>query len=271
MPESELRIGVIYPQVLGTYGDTGNALVLAERARRRGWDAAIEMIGLSDPIPAELDIYVLGGGEDTAQALAAARMRADRGLRDAVRDGRPVLAICASLQVLGRWYTDAQGREVEGLGLLDVVTRPRGERAIGELVAEPLIPGLTELLTGFENHGGGTCLGPDAAPLGRVLAGVGNGPVPTMGPVDQGGSESSPSAALEFDEDGTREEGAVQGSIVATYLHGPALARNPQLADLLLAQALGVEVQHLPELQVPGIDRLRQERLAAAGVEQDRS
>lgn len=254
MTESELRIGVIYPQVLGTYGDTGNALVLAERARRRGQPASIHKVGLSEPIPSELDIYVLGGGEDTAQALAAARMRADRGLRRAVDAGRPVLAICASLQVLGNRYVDAQGREVEGLGLLDVDTRPRGERAIGELVATPLIPGLTDLLTGFENHGGGTRLGPEASPLGSVLCGVGNGAVESR----------------EEDDSQTRVEGAVQGSIIATYLHGPALARNPQLADLLLARARGVQLDSLPELQVPGITRLRRERLAAAGVEQDR-
>lgn len=268
MSESALRIGVIYPQVLGTYGDTGNALVLAERARRRGWDATVEMVGLADAIPSELDIYVLGGGEDTAQALAAGRMRADQGLRDAVRQHRPVLAICASLQVLGQWYTDAQGREVEGLGLLDVVTRPRGERAIGELVARPLLPGLTELLTGFENHGGATTLGPDATPLGQVLFGVGNGAGRGVS-TETLAEPDSTIASADLGEDAAREEGAVQGSIIATYLHGPALARNPQLADFLLAEALRVELAELPDLEVPGVSRLRQERLEAAGVEQD--
>ncbi len=241
--ESNLRIGVIYPQVLGTYGDTGNAIVLAERARRRGFPADIVTIALTDPIPADLDIYVLGGGEDTAQALAASRMRADDGLARAVQANRPVLAICASLQVLGERYTDGQGREVEGLGLIDAVTMPRGERAIGELLEEPLLPGLTELLTGFENHGGGTTLGEDAQPLAKVIAGVGNGG-------DQPGWG-----------------GAVQGSIIGTYLHGPALARNPQLADYLLAQALNVNLEELEDLHIPGVDRLREERLLAATME----
>ena len=253
MTESALRIGVIYPQVLGTYGDTGNSTVLQRRAQMRGIDAVVSTVGLSDPIPSDLDIYLLGGGEDTAQALAASRMRAEKGLQQAVAAGRPVFAVCASLQVLGVAYTDANGREVDGLGLLDVITRPRGERAIGELVAEPLLPGLTDLLTGFENHGGGTSLGPDASPLGLVLAGVGNGALP---------ADLAPPGLPEG-----LYEGAVQGSIVATYLHGPALARNPQLADWLLAAALGVELTDLSPLEVPGVERLRQERLAAAGVE----
>ncbi len=250
MPDSTLRIGVIYPQVLGTYGDTGNAVVLQQRAARRGFDAEIVMVGLADDIPAELDVYVLGGGEDSAQAIAAQRMRNHRGLFRAVEASKPVLAICASLQLLGHSYTDAAGNEVAGLGLLDVVTTPRGSRAIGELVEEPLLDGLTDLLTGFENHGGGTTLGPDASPLGKVLVGVGNGAADTVG-----------------DEDAeVRYEGAVQGSIIGTYLHGPALARNPQLADYLLAKALGVEQSELVELSVAGVDRLRSERLVATGV-----
>ena len=54
-------------------------------------------------------------------------------------------------------------------------------------------------------------------------------------------------------------DGAVQGSVVATYLHGPCLARNPQLADHLLAQVVG----DLEALDLPEVDQLRRERLAA--------
>jgi lipid II isoglutaminyl synthase (glutamine-hydrolysing) len=51
----------------------------------------------------------------------------------------------------------------------------------------------------------------------------------------------------------------VQGSVVATYLHGCALARNPELADYLLAQVVG----ELPPLELSEVDQLRRERLAA--------
>ena len=54
-------------------------------------------------------------------------------------------------------------------------------------------------------------------------------------------------------------DGAVQGSVIATYLHGPCLARNPELADLLLSRVVGA----LPALELPEVDQLRRERLAA--------
>lgn len=235
MSDSVLRIGVIDPEVLGTYGDGGNAIVLQERAQRRGISTEIVRIHLSDQIPESLDVYTLGGGEDTAQSLAAEHFCRSPGLKRAATAGRPILAICASLQVLGTSYTDAENRKVEGLGILDVVTEPQGHRSIGELVSEPTLAGLDELLTGFENHGGATILGADAQPLGKVRFGSGN--------------------------DGRGHEGAVQGSVVATYMHGPALARNPQLADYLLERAVG---ESLPPLSMRAVDRLRQERLAAA-------
>ena len=108
---------------------------------------------------------------------------------------------------------------------------------------------LTEPLTGFENHLGATTLGADASALGKVTRGVGNGG-------DASGSDSGDTVEGAV-------EGVVQGSIITTYMHGPALARNPQLADLLLAQALGVELAELEPLEIPVIDRLRMERLGA--------
>lgn len=243
MSESTLRIGVLLPEVLGTYGDTGNAIVLRERALRRGIDAEIVEVGLAEAIPEGLDLYALGGGEDAAQSLAARKLREDPGLMRALDAGRPLLAICASLQVLGHWYRDARDQRVEGLGVLDITTDPQGARSIGELVSEPMIEGLSEPLTGFENHGGGTLLGPEAKPLGRVLRGTGNGTPEGVEP-----------APLAYD-------GVVQGPIIATYMHGPCLARNPQLADLLLSRATGLELE---ALEVPGVAELRSERLGAA-------
>ncbi|MDO4258135.1 MAG: glutamine amidotransferase [Actinomycetaceae bacterium] len=245
MSESQLRIGILLPSILGTYGDSGNAIILRERARRRGIGAEIIPIEIDDPIPADIDIFTLGGGEDTAQALAARKMTDDRGLHRAVDKGTPVLAICAALQILGQWYQDATGRKVPGLEILDVTTLPQGSRSIGELVTTPMIDGLTEPLTGFENHGGATILGKDAAPLGRVVRGVGNG-------IPEGGA--APTEAF---------DGVVQGSVIATYMHGPVLARNPELADLLLSRAVGGELE---PLEIPGVERLRRERLA--GIKQ---
>lgn len=245
-----LNIGLILPDVLGTYGDDGNALVLRQRARMRGIDAEIHRVLLGEPIPSTLDVYTLGGGEDTAQILAAEHFIKDGGLTRAANAGRPILAICAGLQVLGTSF-HASGRMIDGLGLIDATTAGLAKRAIGEVVSTPTgaVPGLTDTLTGFENHLGATILGPDATPLARVTRGNGN-------------TDSTAATAAGASADQVGTEGAVQGSVIATYMHGPALARNPQLADLLLARAMDTTVEKLGPLDIPAVDRLRSERLA---------
>jgi CobQ-like glutamine amidotransferase family enzyme len=230
-----VRIGLVLPDVMGTYGDGGNAVVLRQRLLLRGIAAEIVEITLTDAVPESLDLYTLGGAEDYAQRLATQHLLRHPGLQRAASRGAPVLAICAAIQVLGHWYETSAGERVEGVGLLDLTTSPQPERTIGEVVSTPLLNGLTEALTGFENHRGGTVLGPAAQPLAAVVRGAGN----RLG-------------------DGV--DGAVQGSVVATYLHGPCLARNPQLADLLLSRVTGP----LPPLELPEVDKLRHERLAAA-------
>lgn len=258
---SELTIGLILPDVLGTYGDDGNALVLRQRARMRGMDAEIQRITLGQPVPETLDMYTVGGGEDVAQLLAAEHLIADGGLVRAANAGRPVLSICAGLQVLGRSF-HASGSTVDGLGLIDATTGSLRKRMIGEIVSTPQVEGVTEPLTGFANHMGSTILGPDASPLGLLTKGTGN-----TDRSDEVGSGAG--AGSDDDRDQTRFEGAVQGSIIATYMHGPALARNPQLADLILARAMGISVSELPPLegqfaeQLSGeVEALRKERLA---------
>lgn len=234
MGESTVRIGLLLPDVMGTYGDGGNAVVLRQRLRLRGIGAEIVEITLADPVPDTLDLYTLGGAEDYAQRLATKHLIRYPGLQHAVARGAPVLAICAAIQVLGQWYETSAGERIDGVGLLDVTTCPQPQRTIGEVVSQPLVPELEGRLTGFENHRGGTLLGASAAPLATVVSGAGN-------------------------RAGDGYDGVVQDSVVASYLHGPCLARNPELADLLLSRVVG----ELAPLQLDEVEQLRRERLAA--------
>ena len=233
-----VSIAVIYPDLLGTYGDGGNAVILAQRLRWRGQDAEIVEVRAGQPAPASCDIYVLGGGEDAPQALAADQLLIDRPLHKAVDGGAVVFAVCAGLQVLGHSFLVAGGKMQPGLGLLDITTgRAAKKRAVGEIVVEPdpYWGGRLPMLTGYENHAGVTELGPLATPLGRVVTGIGNGA-------------------------GDGMEGAVRGHVLGTYLHGPVLARNPALADLLLGWVVG-DLELLDDAEEA---ELRAERLAAA-------
>src|ERR1700733_9665759 len=234
MADSTVRIGLLLPDVMGTYGDGGNAAVLRQRLRLRGIPAEIVEITLADAVPDSLDLYTLGGAEDYAQRLATKHLIQYPGLQRAAGRGAPVLAICAAIQVLGHWYETSAGERVDGVGLLDLTTAPQPARTIGELVTSPLLTGLTSPLTGFENHRGGTVLGDAAVPLGAVRKGAGN-------------------------RAGDGIDGAVQGSVFATYMHGPCLARNPEFADLLLGKVVG----ELAPLDLPEVDLLRRERFRA--------
>jgi CobQ-like glutamine amidotransferase family enzyme len=227
---SRVRIAHLYPEALGTYGDGGNVDVLAARLRWRDVAAEVVTVHVGSPVPTTCDLIVIGGGEDEPQSVAAAELAAS--LPAALDAGAVVLAVCAGLQLLGHTYTTTSGQTVTGAGVLDLTTVAGRRRAIGEVLADPVDLELPRL-TGFANHAGETRLGPAAHPLATVVSGPANHP-------------------------GGKDEGAVQGKVVGTYLHGPVLARNPGLADHLLQLATGLDLEDLPDEEV---EHLRQERL----------
>ena len=229
-----VQIVLVYQSLLGIYGDQGNAMVLLKRLQWRGIEATLSIVEPGDPVPATGNVYLLGGGEDAAQVSAVKALKADGNLFRGLDDGAVLFAVCAGDQICGNTFTIGE-REVviDGLALLDVDTRRGPERAVGELLTRwTRDDGSETLLTGFENHGGFTTLGPDATPLARVEVGVGNA------------------------DDGT--EGAVQGRVIGTYPHGPVLARNHALADHVLSVALDRELEPLDR---PEIDELHRQRV----------
>lgn len=210
---SQIRIVRIHNELLGTYGDQGNAEVLEFRAKFHGITANIIDVSYNDDLPTNGDIYLLGGAEDAAQLLSLeALLRGDNlsTLQMAIERGAVILAVCAGFQIIGNRFV-ANGQEVDGLGLLDVVSVPGKKRMVGDIKTISTVLGFE--LTGFENHMGRTILGPTAQAFGKVVTGHGNGD--------------------------SKYDGAVTGNIFGTYMHGPILARNPEFADLLLTRATG--------------------------------
>ncbi len=248
MSESATRIALVYPELLGTYGDGGNAMVLANRLRWRGLGAEVVPVPAGAAVPEQCDLYLLGGGEDEPQVLAVEGLCSGGVMARAVAGGAVVLAVCAGYQIAGVSFPGSDGRQYDGVGLLPVETRrsfagpgePVPPRAVGDIVvdADPTLE-LPPLL-GYENHGGRTrpVAGAAGKPLGTVRQGIGNGTA-------------------------DRAEGWVIGKVLATYLHGPVLAQNPALADLLLRWVH----PDLPDLAGPAeAEVLRRARLRALGV-----
>jgi hypothetical protein len=229
--DTVVDIALVFPELLGTYGDGGNALVLARRLERRGIAARIIEVGITDAIPRQAAIYLLGGGEDSPQFTALDALRASGALSDAVQAGAVVLAVCAGFQLIGTALPHSDGTSVPGLGLVDAVTTRAPKRLVGEVAVRDDALG-TGWLVGFENHRGVTELGP------REVA---------LGPREPARDSAT--------------DGVVNGRVVGTYLHGPVLARNPRFADHLLEWVTGP----LAALADPQADLLHEERLAALG------
>lgn len=220
-----LRVCALYPDLMNIYADRGNLLMLRRRCEWRGIGFALSGAGIGEPLdPDGADLYYMGGGQDRDQELCATDLFEHKGetLAAAAARGAVVLGVCGGYQLLGHAYQLADA-ELPGIGLLDIHTaRSEGPRLIGNVAIEVDLPGApARVLAGFENHAGRTRLGSDAEPLGRVLRGHGNNGVDAL-------------------------EGARQGSVIGTYLHGPLLPKNAWFADWLIAQALGSGIELAP-------------------------
>jgi CobQ-like glutamine amidotransferase family enzyme len=210
--DTVLRIGLLLPDLLGTYGDGGNARVLARRARARGIAAEILEMRVGSTLP-DADLYLVGGGEDGPQRLACEVLRTS-GLASRIEGGAHLFAVCAGLQLIGTSFAVAGNDSVEGLGIVEAVTTRGVDRSVGDLA----VTSGPNVLVGFENHGGVTALGATVDALGSVVRGRGNN---------------------------GRVDGIRAGRVWATYAHGPVLALNPWLADALLSSVLGRDLEPL--------------------------
>ena len=221
----------LLPELLGTYGDRGNIEVASWRLRQRGIAHEVVTVRVGDKVPISADLYFLGGGEDDAQIAARDILEHHGAIEKALDRGGHIFAVCAGFQILGTSFPASRNRTIAGLGILQVETLAVEIRSVGEILSSPTIP--IAMLTGFENHGGQTRFLEDLQPLARVSHGVGNSVT-------------------------SRVDGVVTEQIVATYMHGPAFVRNPELADWILARKVG----ELAPLASSIFDQLHAERVA---------
>lgn len=218
-----LTIGWLYPELMSTYGDRGNVIVLSERARLRGIHVELKRISIEESSKElkDCDIIFMGGAQDTQQEIVNEDLLKNKGkyLIEAIEKEIPSLFICGAYQFLGKYYKAADGTIIQGLGAFDLYTENPGSafpRLIGNLIVKSIDPSLGQFLVGFENHGGRTFLADKNLLLAKVVKGYGNN-----------------------GKDGT--EGIYYKNSVGTYMHGPILPKNPELADNILRQALRVK------------------------------
>jgi lipid II isoglutaminyl synthase (glutamine-hydrolysing) len=215
MKKYKLTIGWLYPELMSTYGDRGNIIVLQKRCEWRGIDAEILKFDLGFKISdlRKCDLLFMGGAQDRQQQIVAEDLMSKRSaLKTMIEEGVSGLYICGAYQFLGKYYKEANGTKIPGLDILDLYTEnpgTDGSRLIGNTIAETSDGNVV----GFENHGGRTCLGKQVKPFGKVIKGFGNN-----------GKDQT--------------EGAIYKNSFGTYFHGPILPKNPEFADYLIELAL---------------------------------
>lgn len=221
----KINIGHLYPDLLNLYGDRGNILALVRRMNLREIETEVKKYELNDSIDFEnLDIIFVGGGSDREQLLVCNRMyEMKKEFSDYVENNGVLVAVCGGYQLLGNYYK-LENETIKGLGILDIYTEQKKGRLIGNIILESSV--INSTIVGFENHGGRTYIG-NHTPLGKVKYGFGNND----------------------DKDG---EGVIYKNVVATYLHGPLLPKNPKLSDYIIKNAL--EKKYQKEITLAPLD-----------------
>ena len=226
-----LKLGWLYPDLMNTYGDRGNVICLKKRCEWRNIDLEIIELscGFNKDNLEKLDLLFMGGAQDQQQQIVAVDLfKKKKSLKSVIENGIPGLFICGAYQFFGKYYKEADGSIIKGLGLLDLYTENPGfniKRLIGDIAIDTKFG----KLFGFENHGGRTYLGENISSLGKVLSGFGNN-----------GKDKT--------------EGAMYKNSICSYLHGPMLPKNPRIADHLIKTAL--EKKYNKKITLSTLDNL---------------
>lgn len=216
-----LKIAHLYPDLLNLYGDMGNIITIKKRCEWRNIEIQADSIYGNEKINfTDYDLVFLGGGSDREQLLVRDKLFSmKKEINSYVNDGGVLLAVCGGYQLLGSYYK-LEKETIQGLEILNVQTEIGKTRLISDVVLENDKFGT---IVGFENHGGRTNIN-EHTPLGKVLYGNGNN-----------------------GKDG--KEGVIYKNVIATYLHGSLLPKNPVLADYIIQKML--EMRGMPTTLSP--------------------
>ena len=223
------KILYLYPDLLDLYGDSGNIEVLKYRLEKRGIKCQVDTYSILEDKPnfSDYNLIFMGGGADREQSILAddlAKCKDD--IIKAINDGVFVLLICGGFQLFGKYYKDADGEIIDGLGIFDYYTVSGGKRNrnIGNIIIESNIDGEDYKIIGFENHGGIT-YDIDSS-FGKILY-------------------KNPNNTYDF-------EGFMLENVIGTYLHGPLLSKNPKLADYIIK--VGLKCKNKKEIELEPLD-----------------
>lgn len=229
-PKYNLHVAHLYGDLMNTYGDNGNILMLKYVGEKLGAEMTFDIVSLEDSFDQDFyDLVFWGGGQDYEQEIIADSFKnITAPLKSYIEAEKPMLAICGGYQMLGQYYINAAGNKIDCTGILPHYTKNLGnDRFIGDIQIHNEEFG--ETYYGFENHSGITYLGEGEKALGKVVYGGGNNP----------------------DDD---TEGLHYKNTFGTYFHGPILSRNARLAYRLVTTALYQKYRQ--DLELPAFEEI---------------
>lgn len=240
----EIKLLYLYPDMLELYGDYGNIQVLKYRLEKRGFNLIVDKYSIGDEAPdfTSYDIVFAGGGADNEQSILSKDLvKYKDNIKEAVEKGVFFLLICGAYQLFGKYYKGVEGNIIPGLEVFNyyTVAEPdRKKRCIGNIVLNVKLGDNETEVIGFENHGGQTF--DIESPFGKVLYGNGN-------------------------KFGDKEEGFFKENVIATYLHGPLLAKNPEVSDYIISYCL--ERKYNEKIELEKLDDSFEEKCRAQLLE----
>ncbi|MCL2322885.1 MAG: glutamine amidotransferase [Oscillospiraceae bacterium] len=223
-----LTICHLYPDLLNSYGDIGNIEVLKYRTSLRNVDVTVvnHLIGDSLDIN-NYDIIFFGGGQDYEESIAAKDLKGSKRdlLKEYIESNKCFISVCGGYQLLGDYYTTPNDEKLPGLEILPLYTDGGKVRFTGDIVIKN--DEYDEIYVGFENHAGRTYLyGDNISPLGKVIEGFGNNGIDLT-------------------------EGCIYKNTIGTYMHGPLLTKNYEIADRMIKTALAMKYKDIEFKDTP--------------------
>ncbi len=210
-PTKSIVVLQLYPKDMNIYGDNGNLQVITKRLEWYGYTPQVIEYNPGDTLPKKVDLVIGGGGQDSGQdKIHADLIKIGPQLQQWADAGTPMLMVCGLYQLFGHFFKTLSGKQLDGIGILDIKTYGTTERLIGNITTHSEEFGD---IIGYENHSGQTHLGSNVEPLATVVKGAGNNA-------------------------SNGNEGARHKNVIGTYLHGSILPKNPALADFLIRTAV---------------------------------
>ena len=201
-----IRLLHLFPELMNLYGEYANLLVLQKAIHLMGVDAKI--VAMDDPSDIDItafDFLYIGAGTERKVELAAEKLNGiAQSIRSAANDGMPMLFTGSASELMCKQIITAQ-KTIPAIGYFDAVVRRTDDRQTGDVNYS--CPLSEKSVVGFINKSG------FVSSREPFLFSSEFGP----GSVEVNGSA-----------DGT-SEGFMRNNVIATYLTGPILVKNPWL------------------------------------------